>query len=214
VVQKSQPLARGEARPPLASPPLVARVFELKAGQLVKEALPLPTGAEAFVALAEIQPTRLPELKEVLDRVRQDLVEEKALERARLLATELKTRAEKEGLDKAATPLKLVRKETPSLVGRGSPLGDLGSGEALEQAAYALPEKTLSEPVRTSAGYAILRVLEKKAFDARAFEAERASLEASLVQAKRNQFFQAYMVEIRQRAVVQRRPEVFRRLVG
>jgi peptidyl-prolyl cis-trans isomerase D len=212
--QKSQPLARGEARAPLASPQLVARVFELKPGEQVKEPFALASGATAFVALAEIQATRVPELKEVQERVKQDLVEEKALEKARLLASDLKARAERDGLEKSAVALKLVRKETPGLVGRGSPLGDLGSGDALEQAAYALPEKTLSEPLRTSAGYAVLRVLEKKGFDARAFEAERASLAASLVQTKRGQFFQAYLAEIRQRALVQRRPDVFRRLVG
>ncbi len=213
VVQKSPPLARGESRAPLASPQLVARVFELAAGQLVLEPFALG-GASAFVALAEIQPARLPELKEVQERVKQELLEEKALEKARLLAGDVKARAGREGLEKAALALKLVRKETPGLVGRGSPLGELGTGDALEQAAYALPEKTLSDPLRTSAGYAVLRVLEKKGFDARAFEAERATLEASLLQSKRSQFFQAYLAEIRQRALVQRRPEVFRRLVG
>ena len=36
-VQKSAPLARGERRPPLASPQLCARAFELKAGEIAQE---------------------------------------------------------------------------------------------------------------------------------------------------------------------------------
>ena len=107
-----------------------------------------------------------------------------------------------------------MRKETPSLVARGQPLGELGGGAALEEAAFSLPEKTLSEPVPAGGGYAVLRVLEKKAFDPQAFEREKAALSASLLEAKRGQFFQAYLAEIRQRAQVERRPEVFRRLLG
>jgi peptidyl-prolyl cis-trans isomerase D len=214
VVQTSQPLARGETKPPLASPQLVSRVFELKKGEVEKQVFPLPSGGYAAIALAEIQPPRLPELKEVEGQLRQELLQEKALERARLLAAELRTRAEKQGLEKASASLKLMRKETPSLVGRGQPLGDLGSGASLEEAAYSLPEKALSDPIRVGSGYAVLRVTEKKPFDPQAFERERASLAASLLEAKRNQFFQAYLADIRQRAQVERRPEVFKRLVG
>jgi parvulin-like peptidyl-prolyl cis-trans isomerase-like protein len=214
VVQTSQPLARGETKPPLASPLLVSRAFELKKGEVEKQAFQLPSGGHAFIALADIQAARLPELKEVEAQLRQELLQEKALERARVLAAELKTRAEQQGLEKAAKSLSLVRKETPSLVGRGQPLGDLGSGAALEEAAFSLPEKALSEPVRAGAGYAILRVVEKKAFDPQAYEKEKASLAASLLETKRGQFFQAYLAELRQRAQVERRPEVFRRLLG
>lgn len=214
VVQTSQPLARGETKPPLASPQLVSRTFELKRGEVEKQGFPLPSGAYAFIALADIQAARLPDLKEVQEQVRQELLREKALGRARLLAAELRARAEKQGLEKAAASLSLVRKETPSLVARGQPLGELGGGAALEEAAFSLPEKTLSEPVPAGGGYAVLRVLEKKAFDPQAFEREKAALSASLLEAKRGQFFQAYLAEIRQRAQVERRPEVFRRLLG
>src|SRR5439155_415398 len=85
------------------------------------------------------------------------LAQEKALARARELAAQVRARAEKEGLDKAASALGLVRKETPALVGRGQPLAELGSTAALEEAAYSLPEKTLSEPVRAAGGYAVIR---------------------------------------------------------
>jgi len=214
VVQRSQPLARGENKAPLASPLLVSRAFELRPLEVEKEPFTLPSGASAFIALAEIQAARLPELPEVQEQVKLELVQEKALEQARLLAADIRARAEKQGLDKAAASVSLLRKETPSLVGRDQPLGDLGSSAALEEAAFSLPGKAFSEPVRAAAGYAILRVLEKKAFDAQAFERERAALAASLLQTKRGQFFQAYLTEIRQRAVVERRPDAFRRLQG
>jgi peptidyl-prolyl cis-trans isomerase D len=215
VVQSSQPLARGETKPPLASAALVARAFELKRGEVERQqAFPLSSGGFAFIALADIQPARIPEFKEVQEQLKQELLQEKALERARVLAAELKTRAEKQGLDKAASGLSLQRKEMPALIGRGQPLGDLGSGAALEQAAFSLPEKTLSEPVRAASGYAVLRVLEKKPFDPQAFEREKMAVASSLQDNKREQFFQAYLGDVRQKARVERRPDVFRRLIG
>lgn len=212
-VGKSAPFARGELPSPLGSQRLVARAFEMKAGEVAKEAFPLPQGF-AFIALAEAQAPRVPDLKEVQDTVRADLVVEKAREKARLTAADLRARAEKAGLEKAAAALGLVRKETPNLVGRGQPLGDLGSTAALDEAAFALPVKGLSDPISVPAGFAILRILEKQAFDAAAFEKQKDALAASLRAEKQGQLFQSFLDEARKRVVVERRPDVFKRVVG
>jgi peptidyl-prolyl cis-trans isomerase D len=212
-VQKSAPFAKGETPDPLASPELSARAFQLKPGEVEKAPFALPRG-EAFIALDEILPPHAPELKEVQDKVKADLLAEQALERARLLAVEVEKRAEKQGLERAASALGLVRKETPGLVGRGQPIGDLGTGAALEDAVFALEPKTLSEPVRVRAGYAVLRVLDKKPFDPAAFEKQKASIAAALRQARRGQLFQSFLNAARERTSVERRPEVMRRLVG
>jgi peptidyl-prolyl cis-trans isomerase D len=212
-VQRSAPFSRGETPPVLPSPSLVARVFEMKAGQTEKEGFALPQGA-AFISLAEVQPARAPELKDVRDKVRGDLVDERAFEKARAAASEVKAKAEAVGLDKAATALSLVRKETPSLTGRGQPLGDLGTGGALEEAAFSLPEKTLSEPVRTASGWAILRVLERKPFDAAEFARQKGQVAASLRQQKQSELFRAFVVSARDRYEITRNVRAYRRAVG
>jgi peptidyl-prolyl cis-trans isomerase D len=212
-VQKSAPVARGEVKDPLNSASLVARLFEMKPGAVEKEGFAVPRGA-IFVALAEVQPSRLPELKDVQDKVKTDLVEEKAFAAAAAQAADLRARAEKADLETAAKALSLVRKESPGLVGRGNPLGDLGSGAALEEAAFSLPEKTLSEPVRVATGYAVLRVLEKKAFDPDAFAHERGALIASLKQQKQGQLFQAYLSQARDRYTIERKVDAFKRVMG
>jgi len=173
-----------------------------------------PPGGYAFVALADVRPARVPELKEVQAKVKADLLDEKALQAARARAAEVRARAEKEGLEKAASALGLVRKETAGLIGRGQPLGDLGTGAALEEAAFALPQGGLSDPVRAAAGYAVLRVLEKKAFDPAAYEGQKATIVAGLKDQRRQQVFRAYLAQARQRYPVERRPEAFQRLVG
>jgi len=107
-----------------------------------------------------------------------------------------------------------VRKETAGLVGRGQPLGDMGTGAALEEAAFSLPQGSLSDPVRTSAGYAVLRVLEKKPFDPAAYEGQKATIVAGLKDQRRQQLFRAYLAQARQRYTVERRPEAFQRVMG
>ncbi len=212
-VQKSAPFARGETPPVLQSASLVARVFQMKPGEAEKEGFSLPQGA-AFVALAEVKPAHAPGLDEVKERVREDLVQEKALELAHEAAAAVRADASKLGLEKAAARHSLVRKETPSLTGRGQPLGDLGAGIALEQAAFSLPEGTLSEPVRAPSGWAVLRVLEKKPFDPAEFDKQKAQLHSSLRQQRRSELFRAFLVAARDRYAIERYPEAFRRALG
>jgi len=107
-----------------------------------------------------------------------------------------------------------VRKETPSLTGRGLALGDLGTGLALEEAAFALPEKTLSAPVRTASGFAVLRVLEKKPFDAAEFARQKPQLRAALRQQRQSELFRAFLIAARDRYEISRNAEAMKRALG
>ena len=116
--------------------------------------------------------------------------------------------------NRAAAAASLVRKETPALTSRGQPLGDLGTGMALEDAAFSLPEKTLSEPVRAPSGWAVLRVLEKKPFDAKELEQQKAQLRASLEQQRQAELFRAFLIAARDRYPIERNAAAFRRALG
>lgn len=83
----------------------------------------------------------------------------------------------------------------------------------LEEAAFALPEKVLSAPVRTPAGYAVLRVLEKKPFDAAALEAQKAQITSGLKRQKQDQLFRAYMARARDRYTIEHRPAALQRVL-
>ncbi len=208
-VQKSAPMGRGETKPPLSSPPLLARAFELKRGEVEAQAFPTAAGS-VFIEVAEIQPSRLPDQKEIQERVKLDVLRDKARQKALAVAQDLRTRATASGLEKGATSLGLTRKETQGLVGRGQALGDLGSSLAVEEAAFSLSPSALSEVVPTAEGYAVLRVLEKKAFDPVAFEKEKATVASSLREERRQQLFRAYLEEARKRFPVERHPEALR----
>jgi peptidyl-prolyl cis-trans isomerase D len=212
-LQKTRPFAKGETPEPLVSPALSARAFALRPGETEREGFALPQGA-AFVALDEVQASRVPELEEVEDRVRRELLEERTHARARELAERVRAQAERVGLERAAAAHGLVRKQTPELTPRGSPLGDLGGGAALERAAFSQAQGPLSEPVRVAEGWAVLRVLERTGYDPVAFEEQKPRLRAALREQKRGELFQAYLSLARERYPLQRRVEAFRRVVS
>jgi peptidyl-prolyl cis-trans isomerase D len=212
-VQKSGPLGRADRVPPLDSPELLARAFTLAPGATHPE--PFGTSAGwAFISVLEVQPTRVPELAEAKERVRADVVEQKARALARARAEELRARAQAEGLEKAAGALGLTRAETPEPVGRGEALGALGAGPGLEEAAYTTDVQGVAGPVATANGYAVLRVLEKTPFDAAAFAQEKPTLVASLEQQHRQRLFQAYLERVRERFPVERRSAALQRTNG
>ena len=107
-----------------------------------------------------------------------------------------------------------MRKETPALTGRGQALGDLGTGAALEEAAFSLPEKATSDPVRTAAGWAVLRVLEKKPFDPAELAKQKGQIAASLRQQKQQELFRAFVVAARDRYEIARDAKAYRRALG
>ena len=89
-VQKSAAFAR-ETPPPIASRSS-AKACTLAKGAVHPEPFGLARGA-AFIKVEDVEASRLPELAEVKDRVRADLVERRALERAAERAQQLRQRA-------------------------------------------------------------------------------------------------------------------------
>ena len=211
-VQKTEPVGRAEVKPPLSSPALVARAFELEKGETARETFRVP-GGFAFLAVEDVQPPRVPDLKEITEKVRADVVRDKAFQKAAAAAGALRAAAEQGGLDKAASAAGLARKQTEAAVSRGQAIGELGASAGLE-AAFDLPVNALSEPLRTPAGFAVVRVTEKTPYDPAAFAKEKEALVESLTEQRRGQMFQAYMQEARKRFPVTRRPDVIERVTG
>jgi peptidyl-prolyl cis-trans isomerase D len=212
-VQKSAPVARDDQAPPLDSAELMSRAFLLRRGETHKQPFRTSRGW-VFVSVLDVQPSRLPELAEVKDRVRTDLVEAKARAQAQARALEVRARAQAEGLDKAAAALGLVRKETPTPVGRGEAVSELGATQQLEDAVFGLAPQALSDPLPVPAGYAVVRVTDKTGFDPAVFAQQKASITSSLEQQLKQRLFQSYVESARARFPVERRPAALRRITS
>ncbi len=163
-VKKSEPLQLGRGAGVLTSPVLLSRAFELKAKETAKDGFPAGAGA-AFIRLDEILPPKTPELAEVKEEVRKDLVKFRAREKAREAAQALAADAGRTDLAKAAARAKASRVETKGLVGRGQAFTEIPQSSLFENQVFDLTPGKLSAPLDTTSGVAIVRVLEKKSSD-------------------------------------------------
>lgn len=205
-VKKSEPLQLGRGAGPLTSPLLLSRAFELKVKDMAKEAFPAGNGA-AFIRLEQVLEAKVPELAEVKDDVKKDLISYLAREKARSEAKALIAEAQRTDLGKAAARAKYTRSETKGLVGRGQAFTDVPQGTLLEEQAFAVTEQKFSDPLDVPAGVAVVHVMEKKSSDDAALALQRDSIKNSLVAAKKDKLFSAYLQTLTDRYPVTQNAE-------
>jgi hypothetical protein len=68
--------------------------------------------------------------------------------------------------------------------------------------------------VRTASGWAVLRVLEKKPFDAAEFARQKAQLRFGLRQQHQSELFRSFLIAARDRYEISRNAEAYRRALG
>ena len=157
----------------------------------------------------------MPELKEVQDKVRADVIAEKAFAKARAIAADLRARAQRDGLEKAAAALGLVRKQSDALVPRGQPLGDLGAERrggdgGLSPFPWAACRSRCGRR-RDGRSCACWR---RRTTTPRPSRRKRRPSPPASTEERRGQLFQAYMQEARKRFPVLRRPDALRRVTS
>jgi peptidyl-prolyl cis-trans isomerase D len=205
-VKKSEPLQLGKGVAPLTSPVLLSQAFELKAKETSKDGFQAGAGA-AFFRVEEILPSKVPELAEVKEDVKKDLIRFQAREKAREAAKALAADAGRTDLAKAAARAKFSRTETKGLVGRGQAFVEIPQNTVLEDQAFDLPEKKISEPLDTPTGVAVVRLIEKKSSDEAALVQQRESIKDSLVAAKKDRLFSSYLQTLTDRYPITRNAE-------
>jgi peptidyl-prolyl cis-trans isomerase D len=213
IVQESGFFARDE--PTLAlgtSPEAATRVFQMSEGEV---AGPLQTSRGfAFVTLIGKQDPYIPKIDEVKDRVREDVLRQKARElskqKAADIAAKLKTSPD---FDKAAKGAG-VEAKTTELITRDSPLPDIGVAPAVGEAAFKLPVGATSDPIPTDTGTAIVKVLEKQEATAADLASAKDRFRSELLNDRRGRFFSAYMMKAKQRMKIEVRQETLQRVVG
>ena len=192
--------------------------------QVATEAFALPDGgvskgirtgnATTFIALAGKEAPRVPKFEEVKEKVRGDVVTEKAAALARTKAAEVAAAA------KAGTPLaaaaKAVGREarTTELIARNSVVADVGVSPAVDEVAFSLPVGTTSGVIATDNGAAVVRVVERPAINDTELAAARESLRRELVSTRQSRFFTAYMNKAKSTLTINRYPDVIARASG
>ncbi len=195
-----------------SQPELSARVFAMKEGE-VTPAMRVATGW-VFATVTGRQDSYVPKLDEVKARVADDVRQEKAAEmakqRAAAIATDLKNAKDFAAAAKRAG----LEVKTTELVARGTAIPDLGISEAVDAAAFALPQGGVSDAISTPTGTAIIRVVEKVGVTDTEVASGKDVLRDELVNVRRDKFFAAYMQKAKAGLKINIRQDTLARVVG
>jgi peptidyl-prolyl cis-trans isomerase D len=206
-IQSTEPIQGVGPQPELSS-----RLFGMKEGE-VTPAMRVATGW-VFGTVTGRQDAYVPKLDEVKTRVSDDVKVEKAAElvkqRASALATELRN-----AKDFAAAAKKAgLAVKTTELIARGAAVPDIGISEAVEAAAFSLPQGGVSDAISTPTATAVIRVAEKVNVTDAEIETGRDQMREELVNQRRDKFFGAYMQKAKQALKITVRDEVLARITG
>jgi peptidyl-prolyl cis-trans isomerase D len=213
VVQESGFFARDEPILGLGpAPEATNKAFDMKPNDV---AGPLRASRGfVFQTLVAKQDPRDAKLDEVKDRVRDEVVKQKAREAAKTkgaeLAAKLKTAPDFEKAAKAAG----VEAKTTDLIAQDAPIPDLGNAPAVTDAAFKLAAGSVSEPIATDNGTAVIKVLEKKEVTPDEWTSSKDRFREELLNDRRNRFFSAYMVKAKQKMKIEVNRESLQRAVS
>jgi peptidyl-prolyl cis-trans isomerase D len=212
-VQESGFFARDE--PILAlggSPEVAARAFGMNPGTVSG---PIGTSRGfVFLTVVDKRDPYVPKLDEVKDRVRDEVLKQKAREfghqKAVQLAAALKHAPDFEKAVKAAG----FSSQTTELLTRESPIPGLGMAADVIDAAFKLPKGAVSDPIPTEGGTAIVKVLEKQEVTDTEIAANRDRFRGELLADRRNRFYGAYLAKAKQKMKIEVNREVLRKMIG
>ena len=201
-VQESGFFARDEPILGLGpSPEAANKAFDMKTNDVTG---PLRASRGfVFQTLVAKQDPYVPKVDEVKDRVREEVVKQKARDlskqKAAELAAKLKAAPDFEKAAKAAG----VEAKTTELITQDSPIPDLGVAPAVEDAAFKLAVGAVSDPIMTDNGTAVIKVVEKKAVTPEEWTSSKDRFREELLTDRRNRFFSAYMVKAKQKMKIE-----------
>ncbi len=174
-----------------------AQAFAMEPGA-VAGPIPTPSGP-AFVTVIDIQDPYIPELDEVRDQVREDVIRKKSLALAQERAAE--AAASLQGADDFVAAAEEAEWSVGSsdLVTRGSALPEVGSSPAVEAVAFAMLPGTVSDVVQTGNAAAIVHLVEREEASAADLAQSRDTLRNELMLQRQSRFFTAYMDNVKAR---------------
>ena len=209
-IQESGFFARDEPILGLGPAPEAAnRAFDMKQGEV---AGPLRASRGfVFETLTAKQDPYVPKVDEVKDRVRDEVVKQKARDLSKQKAAEIAAKLKSApDFEKAAKAAGLEAKTT-DLIAKDAPIPDLGVSPAVEDVAFSLPVGAVSDAIATDTGTAVIKVLEKKEVTPDEWKSAKETFRTELLNDRRNRFFSAYMVKAKQKMKIDVNREALQR---
>ncbi|HZM94039.1 MAG TPA: peptidylprolyl isomerase [Vicinamibacterales bacterium] len=213
MVQESGYFQRENPVPGLGAAPQVASTAFTLQGTAASAPLPTARGP-VFIAVSERKDPYIPMLDEVKERVREDLIKAKATEASREKASTIAAALKSAKDFSAAAKAQGLEAKDTELVARGSALPDVGVSPEVERVAFSLPAGSVSDPIQTTDGTAIIRVVEKDDVTPDELRQAQEAFRAELLNERRSRFFAAYMGKAKEKMRVEIKSDVLRRVLA
>jgi peptidyl-prolyl cis-trans isomerase D len=213
MVQESGFFQREDPVPGLGAAPQVASTAFTLQGTAASGAIATARGP-VFVAVTERKDPYVPMLDEVRERVREDLIKSRAAEMSRRRASEIAAALKSSKDFAAAAKAQGLEAKDTELVPRNSPLPEIGVSPEVERVAFALPAGSVSDPIQTTEGTAIVRVVERDEVTPDELRQAQETFRAELLNERRSRFFSAYMGKAREKMTVEVKNDVLQRVLA
>ena len=194
------------------APEVSAQAFQLADGA-VSPALRVSRGWVLETVTAKEEP-RIPQLAEVRDKVRDDVIRDRAAELAKSKAAEIAATLKGAGDFAAAAKKAGLEVKTTELIARGAAIPELGVSPEIDKVAFALPQGGVSDPITTPQGTAIIRVAEKAGVTDAEINAGKDPVREELVGQRRDRFFSGYMTEAKKKLDIEIYQDTLQRAMG
>jgi peptidyl-prolyl cis-trans isomerase D len=214
MVQESGLFTREDPVPGLGVAPQVSQeAFTLMEKQ-VSKAINSSRGP-VFITVSEKKDPYVPKLDEVKDRVKEDLIRLRAADlssqRASAIAASLKSAS---NFVTAAKAQGFEARDT-ELIARNAALPEnIGVSPEVDKVAFSLPVNAVSDPIKTSDGTVIVRVVEKDPVTPEEFQKAKEAFRAEILGERRGRFFAAYMSRARDRVKPEVNTDVVQRIIS
>jgi peptidyl-prolyl cis-trans isomerase D len=192
------------------APQITEAAFTMKEGS-VSGPVRTARGIVFFTSTGRLDSV-IPKLADVKDRVRDDVIMQKARELARTRAESLAAGLAA-NFSNAAKAAGLEVKST-EIVTRGTAWPDVGISPAVDDAIFQQPVGGVTKPIATDGGTVIARVVEHQATTPEELAKARDGLRRELISDRRTKFYSAYMLKARERMKIQINEEALRTIAG
>lgn len=206
-IKDTGPLEEGEAIVDIDPSGSISRIlFSLEEGEISSPAYTYK--GTGLAQLQKIEPSRPATFEEVKEDVEEEFRKERKKETARELATSLKTKLQTRSFEQIATQHSLEYK-TAEEHKRGQYLGIIGENAKVDELAFSSPLNKINDPIEFKDGYVVLQTLGRKEVTREDLEKEREKERESLLDLKRNKFFQSLYSKLREEKEVKTNYDLF-----
>ncbi len=192
--------------------PVSMQAFE-QADNTVSAPVAGPTGRVIFTVTGK-QESYLPKLDEVRSRVRDDVIQAKAVLLAKQRADQLAAQLKKAPNFQAAAKSAGLAAVTSNPITRNAVIPNIGRSPEIEAVAFSSAAGTVSDAISTPQGAAIVRVASRQDVSPADFAMAREKFRSELLSERRARFYQSYMEKAREKMQINIDAEALKRAIG